>query len=85
MEHDLQFGARELLPDTLVAAVAETELLAGIAGEVELVGLGGVALASQFAGARSMMMPSPARMVSPPAISMSSIATRRWPFWMIDR
>jgi hypothetical protein len=30
------------------------------------------------------MRPSPARTVSP-AISMSSIATRRWPFWMMLR
>ncbi len=84
VEHDLQFRAGQLLPDALVTSVAEAELLAGVAGEVELVGFGDRRTASQFAGARSMMMPSPARMVSP-AISMSSMATRRWPFWMIDR
>ena len=40
VEHDLQFRAGELLADALVASVAEAELLAGIAGEVELVGFG---------------------------------------------
>ena len=40
VEHDLHLGAGELLPDTLVPAVAEAELLAGIAAQVELVGLG---------------------------------------------
>ena len=40
VEHDLQFSARELLADALMPAVAEAELLAGIAGEVEPVGFG---------------------------------------------
>ena len=83
VEHDLKLGAGELLPDALMAAVAEAELLAGVAGEIQLVGLriGG---RIPVRGREVEMMPSPARMVSPP-ISMSSMATRRWPFWMIDR
>ncbi len=39
VEHDLQFGARELLSDALMAAIAEAELLTGVAGEIQLVGL----------------------------------------------
>ncbi len=39
VEDDLQFGARELLTDALVAAVAEAQLLGGVAAEVEFVGL----------------------------------------------
>ena len=39
LEHDLQLRAGQLLPDALVPAVAETELLAGIPGEVQLVGI----------------------------------------------
>src|SRR5215207_10274432 len=37
VEHDLKFGAGELLPDALMAAVAEAQLLAGVPGEVQLV------------------------------------------------
>ena len=39
-EHDLHFGTGQLLPDTLVPTVAESQLLAGITGQVELVGIG---------------------------------------------
>ena len=59
VEHDLQLGTGELLSDALVSAVAEAELLPDVTGQVQLLGFG-ICGASQFAGARSMMMPSPA-------------------------
>src|SRR3954451_17181213 len=39
VEHDLKLGAGELLADALMAAIAEAQLLAGVAAEIQLVGL----------------------------------------------
>src|SRR6476660_6817088 len=38
VEHDLQFGAGQLLADALMAAVAEPQLLGCVTGEVQLIG-----------------------------------------------
>jgi hypothetical protein len=74
---DLEFEAGEVLAEAQVGTVAESLVRAGGAGDVEAVGLG-ERLGSQLAACGSKIMPSPARMVTPP-ISMSAWATRRTP------
>src|SRR5437867_3389952 len=39
VKHDLKLSARQLLPYALMAAIAEAQLLAGVAAEIQLVGL----------------------------------------------
>jgi hypothetical protein len=70
VEDDLQLRAGELLTDALMPAVAERDMLTG-AQRCRYSRSGSAnSPASQVAGARSMMMPSPAQMTSP-AMSMS--------------
>jgi hypothetical protein len=80
---DLEFHARQGLAEALVHAETEGDVVAGVAFEVEAV-RGGNANGSRLPRSVAMITPSPALIVWP-AMSMSSVATRLRPSWVMVR